>query len=242
MALFGHTKLMVDPLDGPVPRPRNHQAADRTAVRAAPPRHYHGAPATRRSARPQPPAGRRARRIQAHGDHRVRPPGGRGLRGGTRRRRQRGGNRVPGTAQGGRPGRRPSPGPPIRRLVSLLSPAPVRLPIRSAGGPPGPHAVPGGSVAPPGHRRGRRRTSGVRRPGREDQAAAGHRQLGDPVAIGGGRGRHGSDHLRRPACHRPGRPDLARARRLRRGRRSRVCAGSAPVRRTRREGRWRTRR
>ena len=30
-------------------------------------------------------------------------------------------------------------------------------------------------------------TSGVRRPSREDQAAAGHRRLGSPVAIGGGR-------------------------------------------------------
>src|SRR5271165_4605706 len=39
-----------------------------------------------------------------------------------------------------------SPAPPepaVRRLVSVLPPAPVRLPIRSPGGSPGPRAVPG---------------------------------------------------------------------------------------------------
>ena len=166
MALFGHTKLVVDPLDGPVSRPGSHQAADRTAVRAAPPRHYHGPPATRRSARPQSAAGSRARRVQAHGDHRIRPSGGRGLRGGTRWRRQRGGNRVPSTAQGGRPGSRTSPEPPIRRLVSVLPPAPVRLPVRSAGGPPGPRAVPGAALW-------RRRVAAA--------VAAEHREYGDPA-------------------------------------------------------------
>ena len=88
--------------------------------------------------------------------------------------------------------------------------------------------------------------------------AAEHREYGDPAgrirlrrAIAGwvarsrsvaGRRRHGRRHLRRPACHRPGRPGLARARRLRRDRGPRVCAGGAPVRRSRREGRWRARR
>ena len=110
-----------------------------------------------------------------------------GHAGGTRRRRQRGGIRVAGTAQGGEPGGRPSPGPAVRRLVAVFPAAPARLPFRSPAGPYGPRAIPRCDVVPPGRRRSRRRTSGVRRPSREDQAAAGHRRLGGPVAIGGGR-------------------------------------------------------
>jgi Transcriptional regulators containing a DNA-binding HTH domain and an aminotransferase domain (MocR family) and their eukaryotic orthologs len=52
MALFGHTKLMVDQQDGPVPRPRRREAVDHAVVRAAPRRHYRGPPASRGSARP----------------------------------------------------------------------------------------------------------------------------------------------------------------------------------------------
>ena len=240
MTLFDHTKLVVDQQDGPVPRPRSREAVDYAAVRAAPRRHYRGPPASRRSARPEPPAGWRARRVQAHGDHRVRPSGGRGLRRGARRRRQRGGIRVPGAAHGGKPrGCAPSK-PQVRGLVSVLQAATVRLPIRSPARSPGPRAVPGCAVAPPGQRRRRRRKFTVWRPGREDQAAPGHRRLGGALAIGGGHRRHGRGHLRYPACHRPGDPDPARARRLRRGRGPWVCAGHPPVRGPRHERRWRT--
>ena len=124
MALFGHTKLVVDQQDGPVPRPGSREAADRAAVRAAPQRHYRGPPAARGSARPQPSAGGRARRVQAHGDHRVRPPGGRGLRRGTRRRRQRGGIRVPGAAQAAGPAAALRPNPRFAGWSPYFRPPP----------------------------------------------------------------------------------------------------------------------
>jgi hypothetical protein len=58
MALFGHTKMVVNRQGGHLPRPRIRDAADRAAVRAAPPGHHRGPVAARRPARPQPPAGR----------------------------------------------------------------------------------------------------------------------------------------------------------------------------------------
>jgi hypothetical protein len=186
---------------GSVPRPGGRQVADRAAVRAAPPGHHRGPAAARRSARAQPPAGRRAQGVPAHGDHRVRPAGGRGLRRGTRRRRQRGGLRVPGAAQRGGPGVGPSPQPQVRGLVPVLPAAALRLPVRPAAGPARPRAVPGRAVAPARGGRGRLGSCVVRRSGREDQAAAGHRRLGGPVAFGDGPRRHGRGHLRRPTRH-----------------------------------------
>src|ERR1700753_4402410 len=135
MVRFGRTKLVVYPPGGHFPRPGIRAAADRAAVRAAPPGYFRGPPPPRRSARPDPPAGRGARGVQAYGDDRVRPTGGRRLRGGTGRRRQRGGIRVPGPAQdGGRRGR-PPPQPHGRGLVSVFPAAPVRLPLRPPTGP-----------------------------------------------------------------------------------------------------------
>src|SRR5580658_2892530 len=44
MGVFGHTKLVVDQDDGPVPGSRGRPAADHAALRTAPPRHYRGPP------------------------------------------------------------------------------------------------------------------------------------------------------------------------------------------------------
>ena len=110
MEVFGHTKLVVDQDDGPVPGSRGRPAADHAALRTAPPRHHRGPPEARGPARAQPPDGQRAPRVPAHGNHSLRPPGRRGLCGGARRRRQRGGLATPGRAAGARPaaGLRPS--------------------------------------------------------------------------------------------------------------------------------------